>query len=214
MKIINCLGVIVGDNQKAIYEYLGYKAVSPKDFKDGLQEANGEPVTVLINSPGGSIYAASEIYTDLRSYRGIVTTQIQGMAASAASYIAVAGECEISPTAQMMIHNVTGGINGDYRSMEHMAEVLKKANKSIANAYIVKTGIPEGQLLQMMDNETWFTAQEAVEKGFANRIMFADSSLSDRQKEIRDRQNKSKENTERVLLQAKLDLLKAKARIL
>lgn len=172
MKTIDCTGVIVGDDDKELYEYVGYKAVCPNDFKKVLDEVNGEEILVIINSPGGSVYAASEIYTALRSYNGKVSTQIQSIAASAASYIAMAGECEISPTGQIMIHNVSTGARGDYRSMEHAAEVLKKANKSIANAYIIKTGISEEKLLQMMDKETWFTAEDAVKYGFADKIMF------------------------------------------
>lgn len=172
MKTIDCTGVIVGDDDKELYEHVGYKAVCPNDFKKVLDEANGEEILVIINSPGGSVYAASEIYTALRAYNGKVTTQIHSIAASAASWIAVAGTCEISPTAQIMIHNVSSLARGDYRTMEHIANTLKKANRSIANAFMIKTELECNEILEYMDAETWFTADEAVEYGFADKIMF------------------------------------------
>lgn len=166
-------GVIVSNDEKWIYEWFEMEATAPKDVNDVIQKANGEELEVIINSPGGDVYSGSEIYTVLKDYAGKVTVKIVGIAASAASVIAMAGDIvKISPTAQIMIHNVKGKRTGDYRVFEHEAEVLKKYNKSIANAYMLKTGMSETELLKMMDKETWLTAQQAKEYGFVDEIMF------------------------------------------
>ena len=110
---------------------------------------------VIINSGGGSVFAASEIYTTLKSYMGNVIVKIVGLAASAASVVAMAGtKVLMSPTAQMMIHNVTTYAEGDYRDMEHTAVILKNANDTIANAYRLKSGKTQEELLALMDDET------------------------------------------------------------
>ncbi|MBJ8192512.1 Clp protease ClpP, partial [Bacillus cereus] len=104
-----------------------------------------------INSPGGDVYAGSEIYTALKEYSGDVTVKIVGVAASAASVAAMGGKnVLIAPTAQIMIHNVSSGTWGDHRDMQHEAEVLQGWNKSIANAYALKSGMSESELLSMM----------------------------------------------------------------
>jgi ATP-dependent protease ClpP protease subunit len=173
---INVKGVIVPTNDKWVYEWFGMEAVCPKDICDALATANGEDIEVVINSGGGEVYAGSEIYTELKGYEGKVTTKIVGVAASSASVIAMAGDnILISPTGQIMIHNVWTNSKGDYRVFEHEAKVLKDANKSIANAYMLKTGMSQEELLSFMDDETWLTAQEAKEKGFADEIMFDDN---------------------------------------
>jgi len=99
---------------------------------------------------------------------------VQGLAASAASVIAMAGYCEISPTALMMVHNVSSNASGDYHVMEHQADVLKTANKTIAAAYVAKTGMSEADALAMMDKETWVDAQQAVELKLADEVMYTD----------------------------------------
>lgn len=166
-------GVIVPNDQKAVYELFGFDAVTPDDVIDKLEEADGKKVEVIINSPGGVVHAGSEIYTSLMDYRGNVEVKIVGEAASAGSLIAMAGgEVKISPTAQIMIHNVRGVADGDYRDMRHEGDVLENYNKSIANAYRLKSDLEEEELLNLMDEETWMTAQQAVENGFADEIMF------------------------------------------
>ena len=131
---------------------------------------------VIINSGGGSVFPASEIYTVLRDYAGNVIVKIVGLAASAASVVAMAGtKVLMSPTAQMMIHNVTTYAEGDYRDMEHTAEILKNANDTIANAYRLKSGKTQEELLALMNNETWMTAQKAKELGLIDEIMFEDN---------------------------------------
>lgn len=170
-------GVIVSNDDKWIYEWFEMDATCPRDVSNQIEKANGEDLEVEINSGGGDVYAGSEIYTTLKDYKGNVTVKIMGIAASAASVIAMAGKKVLmSPTAQMMIHNVSSGTWGDYRDMEHEAKVLKNYNTSIANAYMLKTGIEQKDLLDLMNDETWFNAQQALENKFIDEIMFNEQS--------------------------------------
>jgi len=172
MKVIPIKGTIVSNNDSWIYDWFGWDYTAPKNV--ALPET-GEDIEVHINSGGGDVYAGSEIYTALRSYSGKVVVKIVGIAASAASVIAMAGdEVEISPTAQIMIHNVSSNVSGDHNALLHEAEVLEGFNKSIANAYIYKTGKALDDLLSLMDKTTWFDAESAVNQGFADKIMFAE----------------------------------------
>lgn len=172
MKIIPIKGAIIPNNNKEFYEYWGLEATAPKDI---VLPDSHEDIEIHINSGGGSVFAGSEIYTALKSYPGKKVVKVVGLAASAASVIAMAGDViEMSPTAQMMIHNVSGGASGDCNTLYHEAEVLENMNKSIANAYIGKTGKPMEDLLALMNKTTWFTAQSAVEAGFADKVMFQD----------------------------------------
>lgn len=177
-KQINIRGVIVRDDDKWIYDWLEIAATSPNDVRNILADANGDSVEVSINSGGGDVQAGQEMYTLLREYAGSVLIRIQSMAASAASIIAMAGESEISPVAQMMIHNVSTRAQGDHRAMEHAAEVLRSSDRALVSAYVAKTGRPEDEILDMMARETWMTAQEAVENGFVDRIMFEQPKAS------------------------------------
>ena len=179
MAKVNIKGPIVSDNDAWIYEWLGIKATCPKIVNDAIDKANGEDLEVIINSGGGSVFAASEIYTALKSYMGNVTVKIVGMAASAASVIAMAGKkVMMTPTGQMMIHNVTTYAEGDYRDMEHTADILKTANDTIANAYRLKSGKTQEDLLALMDDETWMDAKKAKELGLIDEIMFEDVQLA------------------------------------
>ena len=179
MAKVNIKGPIVSDNDAWIYEWLGIKATCPKIVNDAIDKANGEDLEVIINSGGGSVFAASEIYTALKSYMGNVTVKIVGMAASAASVIAMAGKkVMMTPTGQMMIHNVTTYAEGDYRDMEHTADILKTANDTIANAYRLKSGKTQEELLALMDDETWMDAKKAKELGLIDEIMFEDVQLA------------------------------------
>lgn len=172
---INIKGPIISSNDAWIYDWLGIEATSPKSVNKAIEKANGDDLEVEINSGGGSVFAGSEIYTALKSYKGNVTVRIVGLAASAASVIAMAGNrILMSPTAQIMIHNATARSSGDYRDMDHTSEVLKNTNKTIANAYKIKTGKTEEELLELMDKETWMTADRAKELGFIDEIMFDD----------------------------------------
>ena len=172
---ISIRGPIVSSNQHRLYQFYGMEATSPRSVADALAKGNGEQAEVEINSGGGEIFAASEIYTALRSYAGGVIVRIVGLAASAASIIAMAGESEMTPTGMMMIHNVQSSADGDYRQMEHTAGVLRDANHAIVSAYVAKTGRPEAEIAAMMDAETWITAERAVELGLVDRVMQPDT---------------------------------------
>lgn len=167
---IDIIGVITSNDDKWVYDWLGMDNTSPKKVNEALQEADGEAVDVYINSGGGDVFAGSEIYSALRAYTGRVNIHIVGMAASAASVIACAGHSDISPTAMMMIHNVSSTARGDYHVMHKESDVLKKANDAICAAYMEKCGISREEALALMDEETWFTATEAVEKGLIDEI--------------------------------------------
>lgn len=173
MPRIKVSGPIVKSEQKWIYNLFGIQATSPMDVESAITEANGEELEVIINSPGGYVTCGSEIYTLLRGYKGNVKVEIHSIAASAASVIAMAGnQVDISPTAQIMIHNVHNSTSGDTNAMQHAADVLAGMNQSIANAYVLKTGLNSEQVLEMMNKETWLTAQEAKELGFVDTVMF------------------------------------------
>lgn len=173
---IEVKGDIIEDDRQWLYDWIGWNYTSAKNVVKKLQEANGQPVTLKVNSPGGSVFAASEIYTELRNYSGEVNIDIVGLAASAASVIAMAGKSKMSPTAQIMVHNVSTSCGGDYKAMEHTAEILRNANDTIANAYINKSGMSREQALNLMDKETWLSAQKAKELGLIDEIMFESNS--------------------------------------
>src|SRR5678815_5221011 len=136
MKRINVYGVIIPNDYKWFYDWLDEDSTCPKDVTKVLNEADGEEIEVYINSPGGVIDAGSEIYTELREYQGEVKIKVVGQACSAASIIAMAGHCEMSPTALMMVHCVSTCASGNHSDMEHTAEVLRIADDASSNAYI------------------------------------------------------------------------------
>lgn len=173
---INVKGAIISNNDKWIYDMLEMDATSPKDIVDALP-SNNEDIEVIINSGGGDVFAGSEIYTTLKDYAGNVNIKVVGVAASAASVIAMAGNhIEMSPTAQMMIHNASTMAFGDDRAMASASEMLNSVNRGIANAYIEKTGKSEQEVLDLMNQETWFSAQDAVDLGFADSKMFGEDT--------------------------------------
>jgi len=167
---IDIKGTIISNDDKWIYEWFEMDSTCPDDVNKLIDQANGEPLEVYINSGGGDIFAGSEIYSALRSYKGEVNIHVVGFAASAASVIACAGKSDISPTAMFMVHNVSGRAQGDYHVMDKSSDVLQTANRSIAAAYMAKTGMSEKEALAMMDQETWLTAQQAVAKGLIDKI--------------------------------------------
>ena len=145
--------------------------ITPQMFRDELFSGSG-PVTIWINSPGGDCIAASQIYTMLMDYKGDVTVKIDGIAASAASVIAMAGtKVLMAPTAMMMIHNPATIAFGDHVDMEKAIEMLDEVKESIINAYEIKTSLSRKQLSKMMDETTWMNAKKAVELGFADDIL-------------------------------------------
>ena len=176
---IEVKGAIIPDGEQWIYDWFGVPATSAGKVNKLISQAqDGEELEIIINSGGGSVFAGSEIYTTLKSYtKGKVVGKIVGIAGSATSVISMGcHELQISPTGQIMIHNASGVFEGDYNDMELGADILKNINSSIANAYEIKTGKPHAELLKMMNNETWLTAQKALELGFVDKIMFADEA--------------------------------------
>lgn len=147
--------------------------ITPRKFKAELNVSAGD-ISVWLNSPGGDVFAASQIYTMLKEYKGKVTVQIDGLAASAASVIAMAGdEILMSPVAMMMIHNPATLIFGEASDFQSGIKMLCEVKDSIINAYEQRTGLPRNKISSMMDAETWFSAQKAVELGFADKILYA-----------------------------------------
>ena len=145
--------------------------VTPQLFKEELMAGSGN-ITVWINSPGGDCVAAAQIYNMLMDYKGDVTVKIDGIAASAASVIAMAGtKVLISPVGMMMIHNPATIAWGDTAEMQKAIEMLASVKDSIINAYEIKTGLSRAKLSHLMDAETWMDAHKAVELGFADGIL-------------------------------------------
>ena len=145
--------------------------VTPQLFKDELNAGSGD-ITVWINSPGGDCVAAAQIYNMLMDYKGNVTVKIDGIAASAASVIAMAGtKVLMFPVSMMMIHNPLTVAFGDSAEMQKAIEMLASVKDSIINAYEIKTGLSRTKLSHLMDAETWMDANKAVELGFADEIM-------------------------------------------
>ena len=146
--------------------------VTPKAFREELEADSGD-ITVWINSPGGNVFAAAEIYTMLRDYQGVVTVKIDAIAASAASVIAMAGnKVLMSPVAMLMVHDPSTIAMGNARDMEKAIRTLNEVKESIINAYAFKTGLTHSRIAKLMENETWMNAKKAVELGFADEILF------------------------------------------
>jgi ATP-dependent Clp protease protease subunit len=153
--------------------------ITPQLFKDELMSGSGD-ITVWINSPGGDCVAAAQIYNMLMDYKGNVTVKIDGIAASAASVIAMAGtKVLMSPVSMLMIHNPMTVAMGDTAEMQKAIEMLGSVKDSIINAYEIKTGLSRAKLSHLMDAETWMDATKAMELGFADAIMTRNDSSED-----------------------------------
>ena len=159
--------------------------VTQKMFKEELQDGEGD-ITVWINSPGGDVFAAAQIYNMLMDYKGNVTVKIDGLAASAASVIAMAGtEVQMSPVAMMMIHNPATIAIGDSSEMKKAIDMLDEVKESIMNAYEIKTGLSRSRISHLMDAESWFNAKKAVELGFADKLLFSkEETEAEEEKEL------------------------------
>lgn len=175
MKTVNVKGEIIPNDYALYYDWFEMDYTCPSNIKDVIATLeNGEELTVIINSGGGDVVSGQEIYSILKKISGEhkVTVEVQSMAASAASMIAMAGDVvKMSPVALLMIHNASTCTAGDYRDMQHTAEVLQTVNAAIVEAYKAKTGMDEDTLKNMMDHETWLTANQCLENGFADAII-------------------------------------------
>ena len=148
--------------------------VTPKMFKDDLMAGSGN-ITVWINSPGGDVFAAAQIFNMLMDYTGQVTVKIDGLAASAASVIAMAGgDVYMSPVSMLMIHNPSTVAIGDSEEMLRAKALLDEVKESIINAYELKSGLSRTKLAHLMDAETWMNANKAIELGFADKLLFTE----------------------------------------
>ncbi|MCM1166437.1 MAG: Clp protease ClpP [Lachnospiraceae bacterium] len=144
--------------------------VTPELFKAELNGGTGD-IVLWINSPGGDCFAAAQIYNMLRDYKGKVTVKVDGIAASAASVVAMAGdEVLMSPVSMMMIHNPATIAFGDHNDMKKAMTMLDEVKESIINAYELKTGLPRSRISTLMENETFMNANKAVELGFADSV--------------------------------------------
>ena len=151
--------------------------VTPKQFREELYAEDGD-VTIWINSPGGNVFAAAEVYTMIRDYPGAVTVKIDAIAASAASVVAMAGDrVLVSPVAMLMLHDPMTIAMGNARAMEKAITTLNEVKESILNAYVAKTGLSRNKVAKLMTDETWLNAKKAVELGFADEIMFSDKKI-------------------------------------
>lgn len=173
--------------------------VTPAAFQAELKQHTGD-VTVWINSPGGDVFAAAQIYTMLRNHAGKVTVKIHGIAASAASVVAMAGDTTlISPVGMLMIHNPSTMAAGEKKDMEQAIAVLEEVKESILNAYVQKSHQSRETLSQLMSEETWMNAEKALELGLVDGILFADSPAPSTQTEPQPVQYSAK-HTQNTLL--------------
>lgn len=171
--------------------------VTPQIFKDELNAGSGD-ITVWINSPGGDCVAAAQIYNMLTQYKGNVTVKIDGIAASAASVIAMAGNMVLmSPVSMMMIHNPATVAFGDHAEMQKAIDMLAEVKESIINAYVIKTGLSRSKLSHLMDAETWMDANKAVELGFADDIVTRAETKPNTDPEEEDEDDESTEEKEK-----------------
>lgn len=166
--------------------------ITPQMFRDDLEAEDGD-ITVWINSPGGNVFAAAEIYTMLKDYRGAVTVKVASIAASAASVIAMAGDKVLmSPTALLMIHDPSTIAMGNAKDMEKAIETLNEVKESILNAYVAKTGQRRSKIADLMSNETWMNAKKALDLGFCDEILY-EGKKAEPEQEDEEQQGKEDE---------------------
>ena len=160
--------------------------ITPAAFRDELYAEEGD-ITLWLNSPGGNVFAAAEIYTMIRDYPHNVTVRIASIAASAASVIAMAGNTvQMSSTALLMVHDPSTIAMGNARDMEKTIATLNEVKESIINAYMAKTGLSHNRISKLMSDETWINAKKAVELGFADEILFDEKPEPDKKEEAPD----------------------------
>lgn len=165
-------GTIVADDDKWIYEWFAIDATSPRDVAGAMEKETGEEIVFEINSGGGDISAGNEIYYLIKQCQKKTRCSIVGMAASAATFIACGADIvDAVPGLLYMIHNVSGSQDGNFKAMDQMSAILKKADVSITNIYRLKTGMEERELLKLMNAETWMDAKQALDYGFIDEII-------------------------------------------
>jgi len=199
--------------------------VTPKIFKDELDKHKGKDITVWINSPGGDVIAGSQIYTMLKEHQGKVSIKIDGLAASSASFIAMAGDTiQMSPTAMMMIHLPSTFDWGDKKDFQKTIARLEEVEAAIINAYELKTKLPRDELAKMMEDEMWMNAYRAKELGFVDEVLYTDTEeksqvgfdfrkkavsncIQNSVKQIQEKMKMMQDKTELEKLKIEIDLL-------
>lgn len=180
MKKIDIKGHIVPDDYIEVYQWLGYAATSPSIVKNAIAEAEaaGETEILLeINSGGGSVWAGAEIYYALKKFNGTVKGEIPSLAASAATFIAMACDhLAMSILAQFMIHGASSVQRGNHLAMADTSDFLKNIDDSIINSYLNKTSLSRDELRELMNKDSWMTAEQALEKGFIDEILFVNEA--------------------------------------
>lgn len=206
---IDVRGDIIGNDDKWIYDWLEWDSTCPNDIKNALLTMPADDKLIVnVNSGGGSVMAGQEIYSLLHG-REDVEIHIQSLAGSAASVIAMANTCKMSPVATIMIHNVSmSGASGDYHAMQKNAEVLKTMNSALAEAYVAKTGKTKDEILKMMDKETWITASQALEMGFIDEVEELQTQMTNSINGIRLTEEVRQQVTKEKELQDKNEQLK------
>lgn len=160
--------------------------ITPQSFRDELYAEEGD-ITLWLNSPGGDVFAAAEIYTMIRDYPHRVTIKIASIAASAASVIAMAGNTvQMSPTALLFVHDPSTIAMGNAKDMEKAIATLNEVKESIINAYAAKTGLSRNRISKLMSDETWINAKKAVELGFADKILFDEKTQPNKKEDEPD----------------------------
>ncbi|WP_262316417.1 head maturation protease, ClpP-related [Lacticaseibacillus parakribbianus] len=178
MITIEAHGDVLAENDEyaPMYDFFGIPRISEGSFRRQLAADETDDVTVNISSDGGDVFSASAIYSMLRARPGNVTVNIVGLAASAGSVIAMAGKTvNISPTGALMIHRASTVAQGNTDDMNQAKTMLDQVDQTIVPAYVAKTGKTEGEILDLMVKESWITAKQAVDWGFADSIMFDDA---------------------------------------
>lgn len=167
------------NDYRRYYDFFGQDCTCPRDVQQVMDSfQDGDEIEVYINSPGGVIDVGSEIYTLLKSRADNVKIYITGEACSAASVAAMAAYCEMSPTALMMVHCVSTHAGGNHSEMEKAAEVLRTADRALCSAYAGKSGMAEEEVLRMMEHTTWLTAEQALERGLIDAVMFQEAEAA------------------------------------
>jgi len=178
MKRLNIDGYIIDDQDRWLYDLLEIPNLTLAKMRAFLVEAAGDDIELVINCMGGDVWSASSMYAELRDYKGGSTAKVIGLSASASSFLMLGCQKVIAaPMASIMMHNASSYAAGDYREMEHTADVLKHVDETIRNAYELKTGKSRANLKKYMDNETWLTAQDGLELGIVDEIDLKDGEV-------------------------------------
>ena len=180
MKTITIKGDVVSDATGKLFDWFDLDSIYPQKVKQAFDNLNGDDVEVIMTTNGGSVFSGQEIYDIIKNYSGKTTLKISGLVASIGTLISCAfDEVYISPVATFMIHNPTlGDVSGEKSDMEKAAQLLETVERTLISAYVSKTGLGESEVSQMMAKETFMTAQETVDNGFADGLIEESQSIS------------------------------------